>query len=93
MRNGESAQKKADELERSFADRLAADTEEFRRQAKEAQDKIEEIGEALALLQEQESARQQAAAKVRGTMQELVQQYGRFGQSLEEAAEQMRSLE
>lgn len=90
---GENAQKKLDALEKSFADRLAADTEQFRLQAQEAGTKLEQTQEELALLQEQESARRQAAARVRASLQDLVSQYGRFGQSLEEAADQMRSLE
>ena len=49
--------------------------------------------EELTVLQEQENNRSQAAARVRATMQELVQQYGRFGQSLEEASEQMSTLQ
>ena len=54
---------------------------------------LDKTREELALLQEQENSRLQAAARVRATMQELVQQYGRFGQSLEEAAGQLRTLE
>lgn len=91
--NGENAQKKLAGLEKSFAEKLAADTAKYRGEAQTARDALALTQEELTILQEQESARAQAAAKVRSTMQELVQQYGRFGQSLEEAAEQMRSLE
>lgn len=91
--NGERLQEKLAGLEKTFDDRLAADTEAFRRKAEDAAGRLEETQEELALLQEQETERRQAAARVRGTMQEIVQQYGRFSKSLEEAADQMRTLE
>ena len=91
--NGENVRKKLAALEKSFADKLAADTEQYRLEAQNARDELEKTREDLTVLQEQENTRLQAAARVRSTMQELVQQYGRFGQSLEEAAEQMRTLE
>ena len=91
--NGENLKKKLAAVEKSFADKLAADTEQYRQQTQNARDELEKTREDLTLLQEQENARLQAAARVRSTMQELVQQYGRFGQSLEEAAGQLRALE
>ncbi len=91
--NGENVKKKLAAVEKSFADKLAADTEQYRQQTQNARDELEKTREDLTLLQEQENARLQAAARVRSTMQELVQQYGRFGQSLEEAAGQLRALE
>ena len=89
--NGENVKLAA--LEKSFADKLAADTEQYRLEAQNARDELEKTREDLTVLQEQENTRLQAAARVRSTMQELVQQYGRFGQSLEEAAGQLRTLE
>lgn len=91
--NGENVKKKLAAVEKNFADKLAADTEQYRLQTQNARDELEKTREDLTLLQEQENARLQAAARVRSTMQELVQQYGRFGQSLEEAAGQLRALE
>ena len=91
--NGENIKKKLAAVEKNFADKLAADTEQYRLQAQNARDELEKTREDLVLLQEQENNRLQAAARVRNTMQELVQQYGRFGQSLEEAAGQLRTLE
>ena len=91
--NGENVKKKLAALEKSFADKLAADTEQYRLEAQNARDELEKTREDLTVLQEQENTRLQAAARVRSTMQELVQQYGRFGQSLEEAAGQLRTLE
>ena len=91
--NGENIKKKLAALEKGFADKLAADTEQYRREAQNARDELEKTREDLTVLQEQENSRLQAAARVRSTMQELVQQYGRFGQSLEEAAGQLRTLE
>lgn len=91
--NGENARKKLAAFEKDFADKLAADTEQYRVEAQNARDELEKTQEELAELQEQENSRLQAAARVRSTMQELVQQYGRFGQSLEEAAGQLRTLE
>lgn len=91
--NGENIKKKLAAVEKNFADRLAADTEQYRQKAQKALEDLEKTREDLAVLQEQENDRLQAAARVRSTMQELVQQYGRFGQSLEEAAGQLRALE
>jgi cell division protein ZapA len=91
--SGESVKKKLASVEKNFADKLAADTEQYRMQTQSARDELEKTREELTLVQEQENARLQAAARMRSTMQELVQQYGRFGQSLEEAAVQLRSLE
>lgn len=91
--NGENVRKKLAALEKSFADKLAADTEQYRLEAQNARDELEKTREDLTVLQEQENTRLQAAARMRSTMQELVQQYGRFGQSLEEASEQMRTLQ
>ena len=91
--NGENIKKKLASVEKNFADKLAANTEQYRLETQNAREELEKTREDLALLQEQENNRLQAAARVRGTMQELVQQYGRFGQSLEEAAGQLRALE
>lgn len=91
-RSADEKAKKLAALQKEFDGKLAAGTAEFRSQVQSAQKELEKTQEELSILQEQENARLQAAAKVRGTMQELVQQYGRFGQSLEEAAEQMRTL-
>ena len=91
--NGENIKKKLASVEKNFADKLAANTEQYRLETQNAREELEKTREDLALLQEQENNRLQAAARVRGTMQELVQQYGRFGQSLEEAAGQLRSIE
>ena len=91
--NEENTRKKLNALQADFKDRLAADTLQYREQAEQARQELEKTQDELISLQETEDKRLRAAAKVRGTMQELMQQYGRFGQSLEEAAEQMRSLE
>ncbi len=91
--NEENTRKKLNALQADFKDRLAADTLQYREQAEQAKQELEKTQDELISLQETEDKRLRAAAKVRGTMQELMQQYGRFGQSLEEAAEQMRSLE
>ena len=91
--NEENNRKKLNALQADFKDRLAADTLQYREQAEQARQELEKTQDELISLQETEDKRLRAAAKVRGTMQELMQQYGRFGQSLEEAAEQMRSLE
>ena len=91
--NEENTRKKLTALQADFKDRLAADTLQYREQAEQAKQELEKTQDELISLQETEDKRLRAAAKVRGTMQELMQQYGRFGQSLEEAAEQMRSLE
>lgn len=91
--NEENTRKKLNALQADFKDRLAADTLQYREQAEQARQEQEKTQDELISLQETEDKRLRAAAKVRGTMQELMQQYGRFGQSLEEAAEQMRSLE
>ena len=93
LKNEEEARKKTADLEKNFSNKLAAGTQQYRSDAKKARDELRKTQEELAVLQEQENNRLQAAAKIRGTMQELVQQYGRFGQSLEEAAGQMRALE
>lgn len=90
---GETVKKKLAGVEKNFADKLAADTKQYRQQMQNARLDLDKTREELALLQEQENSRLQAAARVRATMQELVQQYGRFGQSLEEAAGQLRTLE
>ena len=91
--NEENTRKKLTALQADFKDKLAADTLQYREQAEQAKQELEKTQDELINLQETEDKRLRAAAKVRGTMQELMQQYGRFGQSLEEAAEQMRSLE
>ena len=91
--NEENTRKKLTALQADFKDKLAADTLQYREQAEQAKQELEKTQDELISLQETEDKRLRAAAKVRGTMQELMQQYGRFGQSLEEAAEQMRSLE
>ena len=91
--NEENTRKKLTALEADFKDRLAADTLQYRERAEQARQELEKTRDELISLQETEDKRLRAAAKVRTTMQELMQQYGRFGQSLEEAAEQMRSLE
>ena len=91
--NGENVKKKLAAVEKDFEDKLAADTEQYRLETQNAREELEKTREDLTLLQEQENNRLQAAARVRSTMQELVQQYGRFGQSLEEAAGQLRALE
>ena len=91
--NGENIKKKLASVEKNFADKLAANTEQYRLETQNAREELEKTREDLTVLQEQENSRLQAAARVRSTMQELVQQYGRFGQSLEEAAGQLRTLE
>ena len=91
--NEENTRKKLTALQADFKDKLAGDTLQYREQAEQAKQELEKTQDELISLQETEDKRLRAAAKVRGTMQELMQQYGRFGQSLEEAAEQMRSLE
>lgn len=91
--SAETAQKKLGALQKEFDSKLAAGTAQFRTQVQDAQQALEKTQEELTVLQEQENNRSQAAARVRATMQELVQQYGRFGQSLEEASEQMRTLQ
>jgi chromosome segregation ATPase len=89
----DQTKKKLAAFEKDFNDKLAAGTQEYRKKAQKAREELEKTREELAELQEQENTRLQAAARVRSTMQELVQQYGRFGQSLEEAASQLRTLE
>ena len=91
--NEENTRKKLNALENEFKDKLAADTLQYREREKQAKQELEKTQDELISLQEEENKRLQAAARVRATMQDLMQQYGRFGQSLEEAAEQMRSLE
>lgn len=92
-RGEEETNKKLSALEKEFDDRLKAGTEVYITRAREAERELAGTQEDLAVLQEKENERMQAAARVRDTMQELVAQYGRFGKSLEEAAEQMRALE
>lgn len=91
--NEENTRKKLNALEKEFKDKLAADTLQYRETAEQAKQELEQAREELINLQEEENKRLQAAARVRSTMQDLMQQYGRFGQSLEEAADQMRALE
>lgn len=91
--NEENTRKKLTALEKDFSDKLAANTLQYRQEAETAREDLEKAQDTIVTLQEQENSRLQAAARIRGTMQDLVQQYGRLGQSLEEAAEQMRTLE
>lgn len=91
--NGENAQKKLAGLEKTFEEKLAAGTDEFRKKTQKAEEELLQVQEDLALLQEQESARAQTAVKIKSSMLELVQQYGRLGQSLDEAGALLRSLE
>ena len=88
----EEAHKKLSVLEKEFDDRLKAGTEKYIARAREAEQDLAKTQEDLAVLQEKENEHMQAAARVRDTMQEIVSQYGRFGKSLEEAADQMRAL-
>lgn len=93
LSNEKNTRSKLETLKKTYSEQLASETESFRTETQQANEELVRVQEELTILQEQENTRLQAAAKVRSTMQELVQQYGRFGQSLEEAAEQMRTLE
>lgn len=88
----EEANKKLSVLEKEFDDRLKTGTEKYIARARDAEQDLAKTQEELAVLQERENEHMQAAARVRGTMQEIVSQYGRFGKSVEEAADQMRAL-